>query len=174
MEKRRPRGRPNPGGTRPKASTENIVGQKRVREHIPARWRKYYQRLQELHDQFLRQQSVLAKDAIEEQPVFSSHVADAGTDSYDRDFALGILSAEQDAIYEIEEALDRIRNGTYGRCELTGKPIEQARLEAIPWTRFSAPAERQVEKEGGAKTARLGPREHVSRTKPQETNEETD
>jgi RNA polymerase-binding transcription factor DksA len=91
-----------------------------------------------------------------------THLADAGTDSYDRDFALGMLSSEQDAVYEIEEALSRIQAGTYGRCELTGKPIEPARLEAIPWTRFNAGAERQLEREGGVKHARLGPRETVA------------
>jgi RNA polymerase-binding transcription factor DksA len=88
-------------------------------------------------------------------------MADAGTDHYDRDFALGMLSSEQDAVYEIEEALNRIRDGTYGVCELTGKRIPEARLEAIPWTRFTAEAEKELEKGGALKRARLGPRETV-------------
>jgi len=91
-------------------------------------------------------------------------MADAATDTFDRDFALGMLSSEQDALYEIDEALNRIRNGTYGKCELTGKPIEPARLEAIPWTRFSTAAETQLEREGALKKARLGPRETVAKT----------
>lgn len=90
-------------------------------------------------------------------------MADAGTDTYDRDFALGVLSLEQDAVYQIEQAMDRIRNGTYGVCELTGKKIEEERLSAIPWTRFSAAAERQLETEGKRKRARLGEREPVAR-----------
>ena len=90
-------------------------------------------------------------------------MADAGTDEYDRDFALGMLSSQQDAVYEIEQALDRIRNGTYGICELTGKRIPAARLEAIPWTRFTAEAERKLEREGELRRARLGPRETVVR-----------
>ncbi len=116
---------------------------------------------------------LLAKDAIEEQPTFSTHIADAGTDTYDRDLALGLLSSEQDAIYEIEEALDRLQNGKYGTCELTGKAIEAARLEAIPWTRFSAAAERELENKGELKRARLGPRETVVRTEPSKGPEES-
>jgi len=88
-------------------------------------------------------------------------MSDAGTDTYDRDFALSMMSLEQDGLYEIQEALSRIQHGTYGICELTGKPIEPERLEAIPWTRFSADAEKRLEREGGATRARLGPREEV-------------
>ena len=90
-------------------------------------------------------------------------MADAGTDSFDRDFALSRASSEQDAVYEIDEAMMRIRRGTYGICELTGKPIERHRLEAIPWTRFSAEAEKLLEKEGQIHRARLAPREALAR-----------
>jgi len=93
-------------------------------------------------------------------------MADAGTDSFDRDLALGMLSHEQDAVYEIEEALIRIRNGTYGVCELTGKRIPAARLEAIPWTRFTAHAETTLEKKGGFQRARLGSRETARHSEP--------
>jgi RNA polymerase-binding transcription factor DksA len=112
----------------------------------------------------LRRQGGLAQEAADQHPVFSTHMADAGTDTYDRDFALGMLSSEQDALYEIDEALNRIRDGTYGICEVTGKPIEATRLEAIPWTRFSAAAEKQLEREGAVRKTRLGPRETVART----------
>lgn len=100
-------------------------------------------------------------------------MADAGTDTFDRDFALGMLSTEQDAVYQIEQAIDRINSGTYGICELTGKPIERERLEAVPWTRFSISAERQLEREGERKHARLGQRETVGRTNPSAPPEET-
>ncbi|MBV9999423.1 MAG: TraR/DksA C4-type zinc finger protein [Verrucomicrobia bacterium] len=53
-------------------------------------------------------------------------------------------------IEEVNEALGRIEGGTYGRCELTGKPIPAERLDAIPWTRFTAEAEAQLEREGQA------------------------
>jgi hypothetical protein len=70
---------------------------------------------------------------------------------------------EQDALYEIDEALDRIRTGSYGICELTGKEIERQRLEAIPWTRFSADAEKTLESRGEVRRAHLSPREPVAR-----------
>ncbi len=165
MEKRRQhRPHPRPTGRRkPKAATEDIVGSKAKSPRVPEKWRKQYQRLIELRDQFTQRQSELTHDALEEQPSFSSHIADAATDTYDRDLALGMLSSEQDAVYQIESALDRIRNGTYGICELTGKPIEAGRLEAIPWTRFSTAAEKQLEQQGARKHASLGPRESVAR-----------
>ena len=149
---------------KPKASTKDIVGEHKHGVRINPKWQKHYQRLIALGDEIRRRQADLANDAVEERPSFSTHMADAGTDTYDRDFALGVLGSELDALYQIEQALDRIRNGTYGMCELTGKKIEPARLEAIPWTRFSAQAEEQLEKEGSRKRARLGSRETVARS----------
>ena len=100
----------------------------------------------------------LAKESAEEMASYSLHMADSGTDNFDRDFALSLLSSDQDAIYEIEEALKRIEKNTYGVCELTGKPIPKARLEAIPWTRFTVEAQAQLEREGALRQRRWGPR----------------
>ncbi len=115
----------------------------------------------------------LAKDAKEEQPSFSRHMADAGTDSFDRDLALSLLSSQHEALYEIEEALERIRNGTYGICEVTGKPIEKERLKVEPWTRFSVAAKRQFERERNVESDRRRlaelrrlPRESVAEIEP--------
>ena len=69
---------------------------------------------------------------------------------------MSLLSSDQDAVYEIEEALKRIERKTYGVCELTGKSIPKARLEAIPWTRFTVEAQAQLEREGALKSRRLG------------------
>ena len=63
-------------------------------------------------------------------------------------------------------------NKTYGVSELTGKKIDAERLEALPWTRFSAEAERQLEKEGDIRSAHLGERSSVAKVKPFETEEE--
>lgn len=126
----------------------------------------------ELRQHMLNRQGGLAQEALDQQPAFSSHMADAATDTYDRDFALGMLSSDQDALYEIDEALNRIRDGTYGKCELTGKTIEAARLGAIPWTRFCAAAEKQLEREGALKKARLGPRETVTKTEASSAEED--
>jgi hypothetical protein len=55
-----------------------------------------------------------------------------------------------------EEALKRIEKDAYGTCELTGKPIPRARLDAIPWTRFTVEAQAQLEREGALRQKRLG------------------
>jgi|SRR5579862_4257634 len=151
-------------GSKKAATAEEILNRGSRPAKIPVKWQKYHDRLVGLRDALLQRRAEVAKDALTEGPTFSMHEADAGTDSYDRDFALGMLSTEQDAIYEVDEAINRILNGNYGICELTGKPIESQRLEVVPWTRFSAASERELERDGALKHARLGPRETVGRT----------
>jgi RNA polymerase-binding transcription factor DksA len=85
-------------------------------------------------------------------------MAEVATDEFERDLALSRLSFDQNAIYEIEEAMTRIRNGSYGVCEITGEPIDEERLLAIPWTRFSLGAQEQLEREGAVSRARLADR----------------
>jgi DnaK suppressor protein len=123
---------------------------------VKPEWLKYHTRLMELREQLLAQMNGLAKESAQEMAGYSLHMADSGTDNFDRDFALSLLSSDQDAIYEIEEALKRIEKNTYGVCELTGKPIPKARLEAIPWTRFTVQAQAQLEREGALRQRRLG------------------
>jgi DnaK suppressor protein len=123
---------------------------------IKSDWVKYYNNLIELRDRLSNQMDGLAKESAEEMTNYSLHMADAGTDNFDRDFALSLLSSDQDAIYEIEEALKRIEKNTYGVCELTGKQIPKTRLDAIPWTRFTVEAQSQLEREGALKSRRLG------------------
>ena len=125
-------------------------------KRIKAEWQKYYNRLLELREQLRNQMNGLAKESAQEMPGYSLHMADSGTDNFDRDFALSLLSSDQDAVYEIEEALKRIEKKTYGTCELTGKTIPKARLEAIPWTRFTVEAQAQLEREGALRQRRLG------------------
>jgi RNA polymerase-binding transcription factor DksA len=123
---------------------------------IKPEWQKYYNHLLELREQLLHQMNGLAKESAQELPGYSLHMADSGTDNFDRDFALSLLSADQDAVYEIEEALKRIEKKTYGVCELTGKNIPRARLEAIPWTRFTVDAQAQLERDGALRQRRIG------------------
>jgi len=123
---------------------------------VKSEWQKFYDRLLELREQLLRQMDGLAKESAQELPSYSLHMADSGTDNFDRDFALSLLSSDKDAVYEIEEALKRIERGSYGVCELTGKTIPKARLEAIPWTRFTVDAQAQLERDGALRQRRLG------------------
>lgn len=123
---------------------------------VKPEWLKYYKILMELRERLRNQMAGLAKESAEEIAGYSLHMADSGTDNFDRDFALSLLSADQDAIYEIEEALKRIEKHTYGICELTGKQIPKSRLEAIPWARFTVQAQTQLEREGALRQRRLG------------------
>jgi RNA polymerase-binding protein DksA len=76
------------------------------------------------------------------------HQADIGTDTFDQDLAIGVAETERALILEIDDALARIQNKTYGVCQLTGKPIPKARLEAKPWAKYTIEAARQIEKSG--------------------------
>ena len=102
---------------------------------VKPEWHKYFLNLLELREQLTKQMNGLAEESAQELAGYSLHMADSGTDNFDRDFALSLLSSDQDAIYEIEEALKRIDKGTYGICRDCGEPIAPARLNAIPWTR---------------------------------------
>lgn len=115
--------------------------------------KKQKERLLALRDGMLDSMAGVAKDNLRsraegsEASAFGMHQADAGSDAYDRDFALSLLSQEQDALYEIEEALKRVDNGTYGICEISGKPIPHPRLEAIPFARYTVECQSQIEKQ---------------------------
>lgn len=74
------------------------------------------------------------------------HMADMGTDNYEQEFTLGLVEKDRQLLREINTALQKIRDGSYGICEGTGKPISRARLEAQPWARFSIEHARQMEK----------------------------
>jgi RNA polymerase-binding transcription factor DksA len=117
-------------------------------------------KLLQLRDAMVDSMAGVAKDNLRsraegsEASAFGMHQADAGSDAYDRDFALSLLSQEQDALYEIDQALKRIELGTYGTCEMSGKPISHARLEAIPFARFTVECQSQLEKQNKASRVR--------------------
>ena len=147
--------------SRRKASTADILGGARKPKINPA-WREQYDQLRDLREQITDSRRTLASDAKEERANYSIHMADAATDTYDTDWALSMLSSDQNALYEIEEAIRRIETGTYGKCELSGKPIEPERLEAIPWTRFARDAQQQLEDQGAVFKTRLADRRGLS------------
>lgn len=76
------------------------------------------------------------------------HMADMGTDNYEQEFTLGLVEKDRQLLREINSALAKIQDGTYGLCEGTGKPISKARLEAQPWAKYSIEYARQLEKGG--------------------------
>ncbi len=128
--------------------------------HSPAFVQKQRQRLLDLRDELVDSMSGMTRDTIRNAPEGSEasgsgqHQGDAGSDAYDRDFALSVLAKEQDALYEIEQALRRIQTGSYGICEISQRKIPQARLEAIPFARLTVECQAQWEKEYGKRRFR--------------------
>ncbi|MEN8785117.1 MAG: TraR/DksA C4-type zinc finger protein, partial [Akkermansiaceae bacterium] len=113
--------------------------------------KKQRQRLLDLRDQITDVMHGIQSDTIKNGAEGSDasgsgmHQGDAGSDAYDRDFALNMLSKEANALGEIEEALQRLELGTYGVCEESGQKIPNPRLEAMPFARLTV--ERQAAKE---------------------------
>ncbi len=119
---------------------------------LPAAFlKRQRQRLIELRDAYLNAAEGVASESLRPEggdaSAFGMHQADAGSDAYDRDFALSLLAKEQDAIYEINEALKRVDSGTYGICEMSAKIIPEERLEALPFTRFTVECQERIERE---------------------------
>lgn len=121
---------------------------------VPEKYRRYYRVLLDLRTHVLTQlgehaeETLLksSKDDSGDLSGYGQHMADAGTDTFDRDFALSLVSNEQEALAEIEAAIKRVHAGTYGICESTQKPIAKERLLAVPFTRYSTEAKREVER----------------------------
>jgi RNA polymerase-binding protein DksA len=83
-----------------------------------------------------------------EQDNSVDHMADFGTDNFEQQMTLGLIENNEKLLQEIDAALERIENGTYGFCVYSGEPISKARLDAIPWTPYSIETQRKVEEEG--------------------------
>jgi DnaK suppressor protein len=139
---------------------ETLLGRNHSERKLTPFVRKQKEKLLNLRDAMVDSMAGVAQDTLRsraegsEASAFGMHQADAGSDAYDRDFALSLLSQEQDALYEIDQALKRIELGTYGVCEMSGKPIPHARLEAIPFARFTVECQSQLEKQSKASRVR--------------------
>jgi RNA polymerase-binding transcription factor DksA len=131
---------------------------------IPEKWRRYHKLLLEarakLEDAVTRHTDEAlkksGKDDAGDLSGYSQHQADAGTDTADRDFALNLIASEQAQIKEIDDALERMRLGTYGNCEITGRPIPPTRLASVPQTRYSIEGQRELERQRRALRRRGG------------------
>ena len=118
---------------------------------VPDKFKRYYKLLIELRNHVTGQvdqhsEETLKRSAKEDSGDLSSYGTDGGTDSFDRDFALSLVANEQEALAEIEAAIQRIKNGSYGICEHTGQSIPKERLVAVPFTRYTAAAMKEIEK----------------------------
>lgn len=123
--------------------------------------KKQHQRLLDLRDGLLDAMYGVTHETLKntdglETGAGGQHTGDAGSDSYDRDFALNLLAKEQDALSEIEQALARCDRGFYGICEMSGEKIPKERLEAIPFARFTVQCQVRWEQDNGQSNPKGG------------------
>jgi RNA polymerase-binding transcription factor DksA len=125
---------------------------------VPSQWQEYYDQLMNMRASLKgalgeRSSETIGASARESSGELSLNSSDAGTETFDRDVALSMVANEQEALNEIEDAIDRIFDGTFGVCQETNKPIKKNRLKAVPFTRFSLEGQDLFEKrkirEGG-------------------------
>jgi len=77
------------------------------------------------------------------------HMADVGSDNYEQEFTLGLMESEREMLREIEEAIIRMREGYYGVCLESGRPIQRLRLEFAPWAKYCIDVARAMDKKSG-------------------------
>lgn len=131
---------------------------------IPKKFRTFYKALIDLREDveegLMRHSKenlgVSNRDDSGDLSGYAQHMADAGTENFERDFALSMVSSEQEALQEIDDAIARIRDGSYGMCEITGKPINRDRLKAVPFARYSVEGQREIERNQRRKVERGG------------------
>ncbi len=138
-----------------KAAVEVQPEPKKIRTPLSAKELELFRKqLLNLRDRAVDEISFLAGENLNHSQRESSgdlsnygiHMADQGTDNFDREFALSLVSNEHDVVYEIDEALHRIEMKTYGVCEMTGQPIDIARLKVMPYTRYCRAAQEEMER----------------------------
>lgn len=93
--------------------------------------------------------STSQRDSSGDLSGYSLHMADVGTDNFQRELALGLVSNEQQVLYRIDEALRHIEEGTYGKCETCGELIKEGRLKALPFATVCISCKEKEEAGGG-------------------------
>ena len=87
------------------------------------------------------------KDSSGDLSGYSFHMADMATDLYDREFLLSLAEGERDLLYELDQAIKRIDEGNYGKCEVCGCVISKQRLKALPHATSCIKCKEEEEKE---------------------------
>jgi RNA polymerase-binding transcription factor DksA len=106
-------------------------------EPPPSQWAWHYRTLLQLRERLLRAHTEHAAEVAAPAEMRGVDVADTAQEQLDRDVLWAELGAQDDQLFEVDCALQRIRDGVYGVCEETGHAIPAPRLRAIPWTRYS-------------------------------------
>ena len=117
----------------------------RFRLQLIAKRRELLGDVTHMEDEALRR---TRSDAAGDLSMMPIHMADIGTDNYEQEFTIGLIANERDVLKEIDLALQRITEGTYGVCLATHKPISKARLKIKPWASYCVEYERANEGNG--------------------------
>lgn len=109
---------------------------------------KFKQRLEEMRKQLTQslKGSTAEVKTPDEATGYSQHQADQGTDDFDRTISLEVTSREYNILRQIERALEKVNDGTYGICDISGEEIPLARLEAVPYATMTVKAQEKLEK----------------------------
>ncbi|MEJ5260775.1 MAG: hypothetical protein WHS88_11360 [Anaerohalosphaeraceae bacterium] len=136
------------------------MGKKKAKKLSERELERYKQLLLEKQKEVLADLQSIEQNMFQDGGEISSmpvHLADIGTDNFEQEFTLELMEEAKRTLHEIQQALNRIEDGTFGICEGLGIPIEKERLDAIPWTRYSLEYARQKEKENGPSFIRRRP-----------------
>jgi RNA polymerase-binding protein DksA len=110
-------------------------------------WEWHFRTLRTLRERLMQDRDSQQQDAQQPRSGDTNDLADGGSDEFEHDLAFRLLSNEASALQEVDAALGRIEQGTYGICEETGKPIPEERLRAVPWTRYTKEVQERLERE---------------------------
>ncbi len=124
-------------GAKKRTSTPPVASAPKI--NIPKKYRRIYEVLIHQRERLAKQISFLATDNLtrtQDDVEVDFRSKEQGTDNFDREFALNCVSRNQDMIFEVDQALNRIHIGTFGKCESCGHAIEEARLESLPYSRM--------------------------------------
>ena len=103
-------------------------------------------RLIEVRDAATRLSTSPTEAAQRETSNADQHPAEQATETLERELDLGVLQSVESELTELQAALDRLEAGTYGNCEVCGKPIAEGRLEAMPAARYCVEDQVKVER----------------------------
>lgn len=118
---------------------EDLASYRRLLTSLRARLRGDLDRMT---DEALRREMSGGSGSLSSVPL---HMADLGTENYDQEFTLGLIQNEQGTLDLINEALERMERGTFGRCAECDEPIAKSRLQAIPYARHCIRCARKLE-----------------------------
>ena len=144
------------GGMRQPEKVEEVEAP-HMRE-VPAKFRKYFDMLTSLREKIqskINKRSQTAGKIADEEPELAVPAQTEDDDTFDHDFALSLVANEQDALAEVDAAIERIYDGSYGICEITGKEISRERLNAVPFARYSVEGQAQFEMQNRRRAQRM-------------------